>query len=63
MSQRMGGCEAAWQAVRGAPKSREHVVTETRGVREGMKALTPHSSAALEELALLSDVRRKDVEG
>lgn len=29
MSQRMGGCAAAWQAVRGAPESREHVVTGT----------------------------------
>lgn len=29
MSQRMGGCAAAWQAVRGTPESREHEVTGT----------------------------------
>lgn len=36
MSQRMGGCAAAWQAVRGAPESREHVVTGT-GVAVGLE--------------------------
>lgn len=35
MSQRMGGCAAAWQAVRGVPESREHVVTGT-GVAVGL---------------------------
>ncbi len=66
MSQRMGGCAAAWQAVRGALESREHVVTGKRGVWGGlevgvvgMKALAPHLVVALEELALLSNVRQK----
>lgn len=47
MSQRMGGCEAAWQAVKEALESREHAV--------GMKALTLHFTVSLEEVALLSD--------
>lgn len=54
MSQRMGGCAAAWQAVRGAPESREHVVTGTgvaarlgRGVPVDMKALAPHFTVVL----------------
>lgn len=60
MSQRMGGCAAAWQAVRGAPESREHVVTGTGvGGVVGMKTLAPHLTVALEGLALLSDVRQK----
>lgn len=35
MSQRMGGCVAAWQAVRETPESREHVVTGTGAGVEG----------------------------
>lgn len=68
MSQRMGGCAAAWQAVRGAPESREHVVTGT-GVAVGgraavgMKALAPHLIVALEELALLGDAGQKMQKG
>lgn len=54
----MGGCAAAWQDVRGVPESREHVVTET-GVGVGMKALAPHLTVALEELALLRDIRQR----
>lgn len=69
----MGGCAAAWQAVRGAPESREHVVTEAGGggwgcrgwhggarVGVGIKAPALHLNVALRVLALLGDVRAKD---
>ena len=62
MSQRMGGCAAAWQAVRGVPESREHVVTGTGGGGGAVKSLAPHLTVALEELARLSDAMGKEMQ-